>query len=214
MHKMILLLVSSVLVALAVTACDDDEDPTTAIPPVLSATPVDMVFDPADSSCGDIKFESPVLIPFGAPILPENRPLPAIEYFTIPGAPVRAVTTGIVDTIVESATVPGEYTIVITSLPGTEYQVIYQHVITIDVLAGTRVAPGDTLGEAGVWSDGMRYTALQVTLGEAGNLRSYCPLSFGDSAFVERHDRLLQEYARRGFTPAYDSFCLLDVVSP
>lgn len=200
---------------LIILSCDDEKDPVTAEPPIFSATPVDISgpYDSSDSTFGDIKMVEPVIIPFGA-LLDLHRRSPAIEYYTRPGAAVLAVTKGVVEKILENPPDQGDYEILVTALPGSDYTIIYDHVLNLYVLEDVVVEPGDTLGEAGTWSENMRRTELQVNLGEGTNERSYCPLNFGDSAFVEQHRLLLEEYNNRGFTPTYDTLCLVETVQP
>lgn len=203
-----------VTVGLFLYSCsEDDNDPITSQPPVFSTTPVNIAFNPADSSWGDIVFVTPVLIPFGASI-GINEYSPGIQYFTVIGARVRAVTEGIVDTVIEDPNYPGDFEIRVVSIPGSDYMVIYQHVSDAAVSEAMSVYPGDTLGWAGAWNDFMSRTMLQVTTGEGIAERSYCPLNYGDSVFKQRHQSLLQEYNRRGFEPYYDTLCLQGVVAP
>ncbi len=207
--------VAALLVSVCLVSCGYDDDPVTTEPPVFSATPVDIAFNPDDSTFGDIMFVWPVLTPFGVPIPPDSSRLSAsFEYFTIPGAPVRAVTRGVVDTIIENPIEEGDYEIRVASLPGSDYTVVYDHVINLMVLQSSVVDPGDTIGRAGTWNDTMRRTELLVTLGEDADRRAYCPLNYGDSAFIERHMELLHEYNRRGFLPHYDTLCQQGSVGP
>jgi hypothetical protein len=194
-----------------VSCSEDEDDPTTAQPPVFSVTPVDIAYDPSDESYGDIAFIQPVITPFGYD-LGNNQHMPGIEYFTVPGAPVRGVTEGIVDTIFENP-VEGDYTVYVVSIPGSDYLVIYDHIIDPAVSVSSFVVPGDTIGQAGNWNDSMRRTILQVTTGEGNDRRSICPLNFGDEAFNAAHSQLLEEYNRR-FPPGHSSFCLLNVIGP
>jgi len=189
-----------IVIALSVTSCSDEEDPITAQPPVFSETPVDIDYNPDDSSYGDIVFTLPVLTPFGIS-LGNERYSKGFEYFTVPGAPVRAVTDGIVDTIIYNE-IEGDYRIEVISSPGAQYLVTYNHVNDVEVLPISRVTPGDTLGEAGNWNNDMRRFLLMVSLGERGNERFYCPLNYGDSAFVAGHRDLFAgtfaKHARAG----------------
>jgi len=196
-------------------SCGGEDDPITAVPPVFSVTPVDIECDPAHSSCGDIMFVSPVLTPFGAVIQGDSAYFSSyFEYYTIPDAPVRAVTHGVVDTIIENPLEQGDYEIRVVSLPGADYTVVYDHVVNLLVLQASLVDPGDTIGRAGTWNETMRRTQLLVTVGEGTDRRAYCPLNFGNSSFVEHHRALLSEYNRRGFTPRYDTLCLRGSVRP
>jgi hypothetical protein len=204
-----------VVLCLTLLSCHDEKDPVTATPPVFSATPVDIGFRPADSAFGDILFLSPVLRPFGAILPPDSLTRsPGIEYFTRPGAPVRAVTYGIVDTIIENPMEEGDYDIRVVAMPGSDYLIVHRHVLTVSVLAGDQVKAGDTIGTAGTWTDLMRRTGLAVIVGEGNDTRAYCPLNYGDSAFRVDHARLLNEYTRRGFDPPYDTLCLTGPIIP
>ena len=196
-------------------ACTKDKDPITATPPVFSMTPVNMsgTFNPADSTLGDIGFSPPVILPFGAAIDPDHQSR-GIEYYTRPGAPVRAVTTGVIDSIITNPVEQGDYSIVIICTPGSDYTVRQEHIVNLRVLAQTPVHPGDTLGEAGTWSDTMRRTGLKVSLGEGTDTRYYCPLNYGSASFDDPHVNLLAEYRRLGFTPVYDTLCLSGALLP
>lgn len=197
------------------SGCEDEQDPITAELPVFSVTPVDMTgpFDPTDSTFGDIKFIDPVLRPFGA-VLNLHRLSPAIEYYTDTGAAVRAVCEGVVAAILGNPISQGDYEVHVTALPGSDYTIIYDHVLRVNVLKSELVYPGDTIGWAGTWTDKMRRTELQVNVGEGSDTRSYCPLNFGDSSFVALHRGLLQEYNNHGFTPSYDTLCISGPVQP
>lgn len=208
-------LVLLLLSVFAWMSCGEKNDPVTAVPPVFSATPVDIAFDSADSSYGDIKFESPVLTPFGATVQGDTAYFsPYFEYYTVPDAPVLAVTHGVVDTIIDNPFEEGDFEIRVVSLPGADYTVVYDHVVSLMVLDASLVYPGDTIGRAGTWNETTRRTQLMVTTGEGTDQRAYCPLNYGDSSFVARHQALLAEYNRRGFTPHYDTLCLRGSVRP
>ncbi len=202
------------LSAISVTSCSDKTSPEASIPPELTVTPVDIAYNPDDSTYGDIMFgsDSPVLTPFGALIPPGNIvQSAAFEYFTIPGAVVRAATHGVVDTIIENPD-QADYEVRVASLPGAEYTVVYNHVVNLAVLQASLVDPGDTIGEAGTWNETTRRTQLLVTTGQGTNRRAYCPLIYGDSSFVARHQQLLHEYNRLNITPHYDTLCLQSVI--
>jgi hypothetical protein len=204
-----------VTAGIAILGCSEDKDPVTAIPPVFSVTPVDMsgAYHQADSTLGDIRFAPPVILPFGGAVDPDHQSR-GIEYYTRPGAPVRAVTTGVIDTIITNPVEQGDYSIVVVCTPGSDYTVYQEHIINVRVLAHTPVKPGDTLGEAGTWSDTMRRTGLKVSLGEGVDMRYYCPLNYGSVSFDDLHMNLLAEYRRLGFTPVYDTLCLTGALLP
>jgi hypothetical protein len=210
-------IIASMAVFLLITtllSCKDKTSPEASVPPVFSVTPVAIAFNPADSSFGDIMFDSgsPVITPFGALIPPDNVfRSTSMEYFTIPGAAVRAVTHGVVDTIIENPD-QADYEVRVASLPGAEYTVVYNHVVNLGILQASLVDPGDTIGEAGTWNQTTRRTQLMVTVGYGTDRRAYCPIRYGDSSFIARHQQLLAEYNRRNISPHYDSLCLQSVI--
>lgn len=211
--RMTVLILSVVSMIIIIVSCSGDEDnPITAQLPVFSATPVDIAYDISDSTFGDMIFVTPVLTPFGASLGNERYSF-GMEYFTVLNAPVRAVTEGIVDTIIENPIV-GDYEVRVVSIPGSDYLVIYDHVLNATVTPASLLMPGDTLGKAGTWNDSTSRTLLSIRTGEGTNERYYCPMSFGDSGFIEQHNALLREYNRLGFQPAYDSLCLRGVMTP
>jgi hypothetical protein len=205
-------LVVVVVTILLLAACSDDDDPTTAQQPLLSVTPIDIAYDPADSSYGDIMFVFPVFTPFGAS-LGNDRFSFAMEYFTVLDAPVRAVTEGIVDTIIVYPD-EGYYEVHVTSIPGSDYTVIYDYVYDLSILDASPVTPGSIIGKSAPLNDSTGLTQLKISVGEGSNLRYYCPIRFGEASFVALHLALLQEYNRRGFEPHYDSLCLKNVLYP
>lgn len=214
MGKYFLLFIMALSVAMVLAGCSKNDKEVATGPPVFTVTPVDIAFNPADSSYGVIPFIAPVILPFGEPLGGYMEYTRAIEYYPTIGAPVRAVTDGIVDSIIDDQVYPGEYEIQVVSYPESEYLVIYHHVQSLKVLVGSYVDAGDTLGEAGNYSYEVARTGIEVSIGQGSNERAYCPLNFGDSAFVEHHRQLLNEYNRRGFSPAYDTLCLRDYVIP
>ena len=218
MNKRIVLFLGLFAISIIIVACEDDaSDPATAVPPVFSNTPVYMEgpYDSSDLTYGDIKMVAPVITPFGAALDPYHLS-PAIEYFTRPDAPVLAVTTGVVETILANPPEEADYQIWVRCLPGSDYKVIYDHVLnpTAYILQNVLVEPGDTMGLAGTWSAGMRRTELQINNDAGDEERAYCPLNFGDSLFIDAHQKLLDEYNQRGFAPHYNSLCLTGTVIP
>ncbi len=213
--RVFILFMAAVLLSVtALVSCKDKTSPEASVPPVLSVTPVDIAFNPDNSTYGDIMFGSgsPVLTPFGALIPPDNVVRSAsFEYFTVPGAVVRAVTHGVVDTIIENPD-QADYQVRVACLPGSEYTVIYDHVVNLGVLQASLVDPGDTIGQAGTWNETTRRTELLVTVGYGTDRRAYCPLNYGDSAFIALHKQLLAEYNRLNISPHYDSLCLQSVI--
>jgi hypothetical protein len=213
MKRLSAFIITVMAAGLFLSACSDKKDPQTAQAPVFSVTPVDIAYNPLDSSFGDIYFQEPVLLPFGAPI-GNDQYWTAFSYITVPGAPVRAVTEGVVDTVIENPIYPNELEVRVVCLPGSDYVVVYDKILNMAISDADHLMPGDTIGEAGNFADYARETSLRVFTGEGSSLRYYCPLNYGDSAFVARHQALLAEYNRRGFQPQYDSLCLRNFLTP
>jgi len=160
-----------------------------------------------------IKFIAPVIQPFGYNL--GDHLYPAIEYYTIPGAPVRAVTKGVVDTIITNSVIDGgDFQIRVISLPGSAYTVIYDHILNYKVQQKSLVYPGDTIGEAGYPTTTTRRTSLQVNYVDGTNTRAYCPLNFGDTSFVQQHRGLIAQYNALNFQPPYDSICISGPIIP
>jgi len=209
----LILLLSPLLIG---GSCNDTKsDPVNSTPPVLSVTPIDMSgsYDPTDSTIGDIRFEDPVIIPFGY-ALTQYQDSPAIEYYARPDAPVRAVAEAIVENVIANPPEQGDYEIITSARPGADYTIIYDHVLQVEVVAGERIYPGDTLGLAGTWSATMRRTELQINYGEGSDLRAYCPLNYGSASFLQDHRKIITEYNNRGFTPYLDTLCITGPVIP
>ncbi|MEE9443734.1 MAG: hypothetical protein V3V99_13810 [candidate division Zixibacteria bacterium] len=192
-------------------SCSDEEDPVTSTSPVFEETPVVIAsqYNDAMKTMGDISFNelSPVFRSFGS-LVEDNKLSPYIDYFTVPGAAVKAVTTGIISEIIANPVEEGDFEIRVTALPGSKHTIVYDHVQDVKVLEATRVEPGDTLGVAGTWSDTVRRTGLGIFVGEGADLRWYCPLDYGNSTFKEKHRLLFNQYLSLGKTPAYDSLCI------
>ncbi|MDD4050362.1 MAG: hypothetical protein PHR28_00505 [candidate division Zixibacteria bacterium] len=203
------------MAGLMALACAEEDDPVTATPPVFSVTPVNMsgAYNPTDSTLGDILFSRPVILPFGGAV-DQYSVSRGVEYYTRPGAPVRAVTAGVIDTIITNPVEQSDYSIALICTPGSDYTVYQEHIVNLRVMEHTSVKPGDTLGEAGTWSDTMRRTGLKVSLGEGTDTRYYCPLNYGSASFNDPHVNLLAEYRRMGFTPVFDTLCLTGPLRP
>jgi len=179
--------------------------------PIFTFTSVDLSgpYNPATMRFGDVLFQAPVLIPFGEDLGGGNLS-PAIEYFTVPGAPVRACSAGVV-TAVAFNMGQGDFEVRIAPFAGSKWLVIYDHVLNVAVAEGQNVAAGMALGDAGNWSPMLRRTELQIN-DEDANL-SFCPLDFGDADFVMRHAELLAAFNAQGFGPLA-SLCLVPSVTP
>ena len=210
--KIVVLGVGLSIVALS---CKNSTESGSTAVPVFSETPVNIAgpYNAANQTYGDIKFIAPVIQPFGYNL--GDHLYPAIEYYTIPGAPVRAVTKGVVDTIITNSVIDGgDFQIRVISLPGSAYTVIYDHILNYKVQQKSLVYPGDTIGEAGYPTTTTRRTSLQVNYVDGTNTRAYCPLNFGDTSFVQQHRGLIAQYNALNFQPPYDSICISGPIIP
>ncbi|MFH1699739.1 MAG: hypothetical protein ABIE07_04050 [Candidatus Zixiibacteriota bacterium] len=216
-NKISLLVVFLFAAGLVLNTCSDEEDPIISTPPVFEETPVIIAgqYNGITKTMGDISFSdlSPVFRPFGS-YVDDNKLLQYIDYFTVPGSAVKAVTPGIISEIIANPVEEGDFEIRVTALPGAKYTIVYDHVQDVAVLEASQVEPGDTLGVAGTWSDTVRRTSLGIFVGEGANLRWYCPLNYGNSIFNEKHQLLFNQYLTLGKTPAYDSLCITGPISP
>lgn len=208
------LIICGLLIIILIASCSEDDDPVVTIPPILSVSPIDISgpYNGTDSTYGDMKFVFPVLTPFGYR-LDEFQYSPSIEYFTRPNAPVRIISRGIIEAIIENPPSEGDFEVRVTSLPGSDYTIIYDHVLNVNFLEGAPVEAGETLGTAGFWNSTMGHTELQINLYSEDIIRALCPLNFGDSIFLSEHQQLLNEYNNR-FTPIFDSLCLTGPIIP
>lgn len=207
-----LIIISGVILLTVISCKNSTESESTAVP-VFTATPVNITgpYNATNQTYGDIKFVTPVIQPFGVNL--GDSLSPAIVYYTVPNAPVRGVTKGVVDTIIYNQD-NGDYTIRVTCLPGSAYTVFYGHVVDVQVLKSSVVNPWDTIGQAGTWNSTTRRTCLQINYVNGNNTRAYCPLNFGDTSFVQQHRRLLVQYNALDFQPSYDTLCISGPISP
>ena len=207
------LIIISGMILLAVISCKNSTESESTAVPVFTVTPISITgpYNETNQTYGDVKFVAPVIQPFG--VNHGDSLSPTIEYYTVPNAPVRGVTKGVVDTIIYNQD-NGDYTIRVICLPGSAYTVFYGHLVNVQVLKSSLVNPGDTIGQAGTWNSIMRRTYLQVNYVNGSNTRAYCPLNFGDTSFVQQHRRLLMQYNALGFQPSYDTLCISGPITP
>lgn len=204
------------LLILAVFAgCSEDEDSEASTPPTLSHTPLDLSgpYNDTTRTYGDISFlaASPVIRPFGT-LVGTDTYTKRLHYYTTPEAPVVAVSNGIVSTVFENPVTEGDFEVQVTSIPGSDFTIIYDYVQLVVVQADLAISAGDTIGYAGYYNDDIGHFSLQVTTGEGVNQRWYCPLIYGDDAFVSAHTVLLNEYRSQNRVPNYDSLCLQQIL--
>jgi hypothetical protein len=186
------------------------EPPDTA-PPEFSVTPVIMEdFDAGTNRCGDVKD----VIPFGGELDP-TRKSPAIEYYTVADAVVRAASPGVVIEIFQN---PGltDYEIMVKPTEDSVWLIIYDHVLDVTISVGDNVEAGTILGKAGEWSADTRRTELQINNYE-GTEVSLCPLQFGTDNFNQKHIQLFQDVYNNDLDPDYltsGDVCLEETVIP
>ena len=180
------------------------------LPPVLSVTPVDLSgpFNPVTQTFGSLRFESPVLVPFGEDL--GSTQSPAIEYITTPSASVRACAAGQVEAV-ELNNGQGDYEVRVRSPAGSSWLVIYDHVRNVTVAVGEAVAAGDALGISGTWSGSAGRTELQVNDESRGV--AVCPLGLGTAAFQAAHEAARAAVSASAFGPL-PSLCTADTVVP
>ncbi|MEZ5360109.1 MAG: hypothetical protein R3F48_14930 [Candidatus Zixiibacteriota bacterium] len=210
-----------ILVALAgvlgPTGCSDDDNPESATTPNLTHAPLNLTgpYNAGNQTYGSISFipGSPAFKPFGVSLGVDTY-LKRMSYYTVPEAPIVAVSNGIVSAIIENPIDEGDYEVHVTSIPGSDFTIVYDWVQRVAVQEDLAVLPGDTIGYAGYYNDDLGKFSLQITTGESSTQRWYCPLIYGDDNFVAEHDALLDQYTALNRSPHYDSLCLQQILGP
>ncbi len=217
-RKQFIVVLQSALLALALSCSNSvDNDDNERTPPVLSVTPISLAgpYDAAQKSYGDITFRyDRALIPFGAPLTSETLNC-TFEYYTTADANVRASCSGEIVYMFKNEGVD-DWEIHIKSSAAAKWDVQHDHVSNPLVRQGGRVHAGDVLGGTGKWNEslGIGRTELSVTFSEGpGKDMSYCPLKYGTTEFVRRHEELLAASNAHGFAP-YTTLCLAETVKP
>jgi len=164
--------VLTIIVALSGGACGDDKpaapmyDETV---PVLSATVIDLKgsYDATTHRLGDLSCVDPdplnpyskafCVRAFGQPPTDSSHTTPGdtLDFRTVLGVPVRAVTPGFVINVESKANEPGsnpdEFHVDTATAANSAYRVEYDHVKNIVVQIGDSVDVGDLLGSVGVY---------------------------------------------------------------
>ena len=178
--------------------------------PLLTVTPVDMEGSAGDGAVGVVRPHR--LVAFGAELAP-GKLSPALEYYTVPGATVRACAMGTVRRILLQGTEDGgvgeDFEVHVEPQANSPWLVIYDHVRAPRVRKGQRVEAGDPLGEVGRFSDSLGRVELQVNHEREGV--AHCPLRFGSPRFQERHEALL--LAARAHDTRVTTLCLRPTVA-
>jgi hypothetical protein len=206
----------SALLVLIFSCCKSNGEDEFA-QPLLSVTPISLVgpYIPASKTFGDITFRyDRAFIPFGAPLT--NVTLNCgFEYYTTASAIVRASCSGEIVYMFKNEGID-DWEIHIKSSETARWSVQHDHVSNPVVQQGDQVHAGDVLGGTGRWnqSQNIGRTELIVTYSEGpGTDLSYCPLNYGTTDFVQKHNDLLAALNAHGFGP-FASFCLAETVKP
>lgn len=147
-------------------------------------------------------------IPFGADLPGSGVKNPAYE-LVVTGASseVRAATSGTVTRIEANSQGDSELHV---QVPGTNYLIIYDHVLSVAVSVGQAVSPGTTLGSVGLWTATQGRVELQINRGDL----AVCPKDLGTSDFNSAHDAALVGATPALQNPAWTSVCLAATVQP
>jgi hypothetical protein len=206
------------LLALVLSGCKTgDSAGNNQTPPVLSVTPISLVgpFNPTTKSFGDVSFlQDSAFIPFGAP-LTSTTLNPAFEYYTTASTLVRASCSGEITYMFKNDGVD-DWEIHIKSSQTAYWDVQHDHVSDPIVRQGDQVHAGDVLGGTGKWNQalGIGRTELSVCYSEGpGTDLCYCPLNYGTTEFVQKHNDLLAALNAHGFGP-FTALCLAETVKP
>lgn len=196
---------------------DGEDPPPDDPPPVFSVAPVDITYQPGTGRYGVVDPNSPMMLPFGA-ILETGVLSPAIEYFTILNANVRASSEGIV---VSARPNPGsrtDFEIHVKPFAQSRYLIVYDHIKNLVISEGDRVAAGTVLGQIGDWDHDTGRIELQINVNQDGSGElSYCPTNFGTAAFNSQNEALLRAAnavrVDSGRDP-WPAVCLVETVAP
>ncbi|MCK8523619.1 M23 family metallopeptidase [Aquimarina sp. D1M17] len=160
-----------ILLLLLITACSNDDDSLDPTPPIFSESPI-----PLDQVSS--------FIPFGEE-LSATQQNPAIEYFLNQEAPVVSVTSGFITEIRLNTNVD-DYEVWIKTSENSEWLIIYDHILQLEVAIGDQIMPGQILGSTGV---GHR-VELQINTMANDQDIAHCPLDFGTSDFISQHNNI------------------------
>ncbi|SEK81481.1 Peptidase family M23 [Aquimarina amphilecti] len=161
------------MIFLLVASCSDDDLLIDQTPPSFTVTQIPM--DRVSS-----------FIAFGESLTPTQQN-PAIEYFTNQSdIEVRAVSDGVVEDIRMNINIE-DFEVWIKPSNNSNWLIIYDHVLDINISVGDQVDAGQIIGVIGI---GNR-TELQVN--DDQNI-ARCPLQFGTENFVQQHINFSEEW--------------------
>lgn len=189
--QVMLLCAGAILVACG-GSCTSTSATPDALVPVLSVPVVDLALL--------VDF-----LPFGA-----TQSNPTYKLYTAGDTtPVRAAGPGTVVNILVNGGGGDDSEIHISPPGASDYLVIYDHVVSLQVTVGQLVAAGQVLGRIARWVPGKGFTELQVNRGSGPGAVARCPREFGTADFNAAHDAALARFPGRG-----NSVCVTDSVVP
>ena len=187
---------------------DEDEDEDEIVEQYLHNLGVEFApYDSATGRAGAFVFNNRIEKPiweFGQntiekPDVISAKDNPTFEYHLHPDADIFALTDGVVDRYILLEET-GDYAIR-TRWPGSNLEVIYDHVTNPRFELGDTVRQGDIIGDPGYWDPGyVGRTEIQVSTGndDEDDFLSHCPFDLFDpdslQAYTDRVSRLIREW--------------------
>jgi hypothetical protein len=145
-------------------------------------------WDQSTNRAGDFIFlpnEQKVFLEFGCRVAAAEggfKELPTFEYRIRRDAWVVAIAEGRITRLVyQDDTADYEFTV--TSNADPDFEVGYDHVLNLKVGVNQNIHPGDTLGQAGTWSNDLG--RFEIMVNNSKTRLSYCPFCYFDTSTVE-----------------------------
>lgn len=169
--------------------------------PVLTNLGIDFAeYDKSTGKAGDFVFPKTLqknwdttqaFLEFGAKIKVTGgeKTVPDIEWLSLdPQTDVQAVTDGFV-MMVQYQSDTKDFEVVMQPSLGSTWQVIYDHVIDVELKSGQRVSAGEVIGKVSLSKDGkVGRTELQINENiSREQTMVHCPLELMDEAVVNNH---------------------------
>jgi len=194
-----------------------DTPPPDDPPPIFAVAPVDITYQPGSGRYGQIDPDSPMMLPFGARL--ETGVLsPAIEYFTVLGADVRASADGVVVGVNRNPAPQTDFEIHIKPFPQSRYLFVYDHILDPAITQDEEITAGTILGKIGDWDHDTGRIELQINVArEDRSELAFCPTQFGNAAFNSQNEALLRAANVRRVDAGRDPWpavCLVETVVP
>ncbi len=145
-------------------------------------------WDPSTNRAGDFLFvpnQEKVFLEFGARVAAAEggfKELPTFEYRVRRNAWVVAIAEGRITRLVyQDDTADYEFTV--TSNSDADFEVGYDHILNLRIGLNQSIHPGDTLGQAGTWSDELG--RFEIMINNNRTRLSYCPFCYFDTSKAE-----------------------------